>query len=104
MATNNVTIFFQGHDHVFARQQLDGVVYQTLPEPADPSYALYNKDAYRSGDVLPNSGRVRVSVSPQKVRVEYVRSYLPDDATAEHPNGEVAFVYEVAASRPAWKE
>ncbi len=103
MAANGVTIFFQGHDHVFARQQLDGVVYQTLPEPADPFYTLYNKDAYHSGDVLANSGRVRVTVSPQKVRVEYVRSYLPKDATMEHPSGETAFSYEIAASRPASK-
>jgi len=103
LARSGVTIFFQGHDHVFARQQLDGVVYQTLPEPADPSYTLYNKDAYRSGDVLPNSGRVRVTVSPQKVRVEYVRSYLPKDATPQHPDGEIALAYEIAASRPASK-
>ena len=70
-------------------------------EPADPSYTLYNKDAYRSDDVLPNSGRVRVTVSPQKVRVEYVRSYLPKDATPEHPDGAVALAYEIAAPRPA---
>jgi hypothetical protein len=103
MAGSGVTIFFQGHDHVFARQSLDGVVYQTLPEPADPSYTLYNRDAYRSGDVLPNSGRVRVTVSPQIVRVEYVRSYLPKDATPEHPSGEIAIAYEIAAPRPAPK-
>ncbi|MCX5656357.1 MAG: metallophosphoesterase [Planctomycetota bacterium] len=97
MARNRVTIFFQGHDHVFARQQLDGVVYQTLPEPADPYYAFYNKDAYRTGDAFPGSGRVRVTVSPQVVRVEYVRSYLPKDATPEHPDGEVAFAYDIPA-------
>jgi sugar lactone lactonase YvrE/phosphodiesterase/alkaline phosphatase D-like protein len=101
MAANGVTIFFQGHDHVFVRQQLDGVVYQTLPEPADPFYALYNKDAYRSGDILPNSGRVRVTVAPEKVRVEYVRSRLPKDANAQQPDGEVAFAYEIPASKPA---
>ncbi len=95
MAKNRVTIFFQGHDHIFVRQQLDGVVYQTLPLPADPHYAFYSQDAYRTGDVFPGSGRVRVSVSPQKVRVEYVRSYLPRDATQEHPDGEVAFAYEL---------
>jgi len=99
MAASGVTVFFQGHDHVFARQQRDGVVYQTLPEPADPNYALYNKDAYRSGTVLPNSGRVRVTVSPEQARVEYVRSYLPKDATSEHPDGEVAFAYTVAPRR-----
>jgi len=98
MAANHVTVFFHGHDHLFARQQLDGVVYQELPSPADPNYADINAQAYKSGDVLPSSGRVRVTVSPQKVLVEYVRSYLPKDATAAHPDGEIAFSYEIAAA------
>jgi len=93
MAKNGVTIFFQGHDHVYVRQQLDGVVYQELPEPADPNYALYNQQAYRTGDALPNSGRVRVSVAPDKVTVEYVRSWLPKDVTDQHKDGEVAHRY-----------
>ena len=100
MAKNGVTIFFQGHDHIFVRQQLDGVVYQTLPLAADPYYTFYNKDAYRTGDAFPGSGRVRVTVSPEKIRVEYVRSYLPKDATTEPPNGEIAYSYDIAASRP----
>jgi hypothetical protein len=100
MAKNGVTIFFQGHDHIFVRQQLDGVVYQTLPLAADPYCAWYNKDAYRTGDAFPGSGRVRVTVSPEKVRVEYVRSYVQKDATKEHPDGEIAFSYDIAASRP----
>jgi hypothetical protein len=100
MAKTGVTIFFQGHDHIFVRQELDGVVYQSLPEPADPSYTLYNKDAYRTGDALPSSGRVRVTVSPEKVSVEYIRSYLPQDATVAHPDGEVAFHYEISPPGP----
>ena len=28
MVKNGVTIFFQGHDHLFARQERDGMVYQ----------------------------------------------------------------------------
>lgn len=100
MAKSGVTIFFQGHDHIFVRQQLDGVTYQTLPEPADPNFELYNKEAYRSGDALPNSGRVRVRVAQEKVSVEYIRSRLPKDATAEHPDGEVAFRYEISGKEP----
>lgn len=99
MAKNGVTIFFQGHDHIFVKQELDGVVYQSLPLPADPYYALYNRDAYRSGEALPGSGRVRVSVSPEKVGVAYVRSYLPRDETAEHKNGEIGYSYEVLPAR-----
>jgi hypothetical protein len=101
MAKNGVSIFFQGHDHVFAQQQLDGVVYQSLPQPADPSHTLYNKEFYRSGDVLPNSGRVRVTVSSEKVRVEYVRSYLLHDQTEERHDGDVAFSYEITATAPS---
>lgn len=96
MVKYGVTIFFQGHDHIFAKQEKDGVIYQTLPDPANPDYAFNNKEAYLSGDTLPGSGRVRVKVSPEKVQVEYVRSYLPKDATAEHPDGEIAHTYSVS--------
>jgi hypothetical protein len=98
MATNGVTIFFQGHDHLFAHQQLDGVVYQTLPDPANTGTQMPDwASAYRSGDVQPSSGRLRVTVAPEKVRVEYVRSRLPQDATPEHPDGEVSFAYDMPA-------
>jgi hypothetical protein len=81
MAENHVTIFFQGHDHIFVRQELDGVIYQTLPEPANPFYTYENEETYKSGEKQPNSGRVRVSVSPGGVKVDYIRSYLdkPDE-------------------------
>ena len=95
MVKTGVTIFFQGHDHIFVRQQLDGVVYQTLPECADPNYALYNAEAYRSGDKLPNSGYVRVNVSPEGVNVQYIRQYLPQDESLLHTSGEVAFSYTI---------
>jgi hypothetical protein len=97
MAKNGVTIVFQGHDHVFVQQQLDGVVYQTLPEPADPNYTLYNKDAFHTGDVLPNSGRVRVTVAPEKVIVEYIRSWLPKDEIEQHKDREVTYQYSIPA-------
>jgi phosphodiesterase/alkaline phosphatase D-like protein len=81
MVDTGVTIFFQGHDHLFARQELDGVTYVTLPSPADPNYASDNADAYLSGDILPASGHVRVTVSPNGVTVDYIRSYMdgPDE-------------------------
>jgi len=93
MAASKVTIFFQGHDHVWVRQQLDGVTYQTLSEPADPNYALYNAEAYTSGDRLPNSGYTRVRVSPAGVQIDYVRGYLPEDEGAGRVHGAVAFSY-----------
>jgi hypothetical protein len=99
MAKNGVTIFFQGHDHLFARQQKDGMVYQETPNPADDTYTTFNRDAFRSGDILPNSGHLRVTVSPAEVKVDYVRSFLPKDATPDRKNGAVAYSYTVTAGR-----
>jgi hypothetical protein len=96
MAKNKVTIFFQGHDHIFAREELDGVIYQTLPDPANLNPEPVNAVSYPNADIFPNSGRVRVSVGPEKVRVEYIASRLPKDSTEEHPDGEIIFAYEVS--------
>lgn len=92
-----VTIFFQGHDHLYARQELDGVVYQTTPNPADDTYTAFNREAYREGDVLPNSGHLRVAVSPTAVTVEYVRSFLPHDEGEGRAHGAVAATYTIPA-------
>lgn len=97
MVRHGVTIFFQGHDHLYARQELDGVIYQTCPLPADDRYQIFNREAYRSGEVLPNSGHLRVAVAPDKVVVEYVRAVLPADETAVRVNRSIAAHYEVAA-------
>jgi hypothetical protein len=95
MVKTGVTIFFQGHDHLFARQEKDGVVYQEVPNPADPTYQAFNREAYRSGDILPDSGHLRVTVAPDQVKVDYVRAWLPKDETGEQKNGTVAFSYAV---------
>jgi hypothetical protein len=92
-----VTIVFQGHDHLFARQQKDGVVYQETPNPADAGYHTFNRDAYRSGDILPNSGYLRVTVAPASAKVDYIRAWLPHDEQPDRKNGEVAFSYNVTS-------
>ena len=96
---NGVTIFFQGHDHLFARQELDGVIYQSVPNPADNTYTAFNDDAYRSGTVLPNAGYLRVNVAADAVRVEYVREFLPQDESPAQRSGSVAFSYSVSLRR-----
>jgi hypothetical protein len=95
MVKTGVTIFFQGHDHLFARQGKDGVIYQEVPNPADLTYTAFNRESYRSGDILPNTGHLLVTVSPDDVRVDYVRSYLAKDETAQRQQGEIAFSYTI---------
>jgi hypothetical protein len=97
MAKYAVTIFFQGHDHLFAKQERDGIVYQELPMPADQGYVTYNEDRYATGTKLPNSGFLKVTVSPDQVQVDYVRCFLPKDETAQHKTGEIAHSYVIKA-------
>ena len=95
---NGVNIFFQGHDHLFAREVLDGVVYQEVPMPSDSTYnigMLANADAYVS-DTLDGSGHLKVTVSSTCVKVDYIRAYLPADTLSGiHHNREVAFSYTI---------
>jgi hypothetical protein len=97
MVKHGVTIFFQGHDHLYCQQQRDGIIYQEVPMPADHGYVAYNDDRYQSGVKLPNSGHLRVTVSPENVKVEYVRSFLPKDETAQARSGDIAHSYTVKA-------
>jgi hypothetical protein len=78
MVKTGVTIFFQGHDHLFARQEKDGLIYQEVPNPADNTYTAFNADAYDPatislpgasydptyGVTMPNAGYLDVTVSP----------------------------------------
>ena len=73
MSENEVTIFFQGHDHVFAREIVDNVVYQTIPKPAEKIPDNENNYLEFTGEVLVNSGYLRVYVDLSEVRVDYYR-------------------------------
>lgn len=92
-----VDIFFQGHDHVFSHEILDGVTYQAVPMPSDSTYQigyLANGGAYTS-DVMNGTGHIRVNVSSGGIKVDFVRAYLPADETGVHKNREVGFSYTV---------
>jgi hypothetical protein len=98
MADNNVTVFFHGHDHFFAKQELDGVIYQLVPQPSHPNFKKAGQASdygYTTGNILPNSGHLRITVSPQQVKVDYIRAYLIADETGERKNGEAAYSYTI---------
>jgi len=102
MVDTGVTIFFHAHDHVWVTQELDGVIYQEVGSPADRDYVVGNfgKDyTDESSVILPNTGYMRVSVSPEEVEVDYVRTYLPEDENEEQQSGEVAYSYVIPAPK-----
>ncbi|MEI6650290.1 MAG: metallophosphoesterase [Candidatus Moraniibacteriota bacterium] len=73
---SGVQAVFKGHDHFFAKQELDGVTYQTLPQPSHPGDQVITAAAYgyRSGVILGGSGYLRVTVSGSKTTVEFVKA------------------------------
>jgi len=100
---NGVNIYFQGHDHLFAHEVMDGVTYQEVPMPSDSTYrigVLANADAYVS-DTIDGTGHIRVTVSPSCVKVDYIRAYLPADTVSGiHHNRENAFSYTIGNCQP----
>ena len=95
MVKHKVTIFFQGHDHLFCSQEKDGIIYQEIPMPSDKDYTAYNEDRYTSGTRLPNSGFLNVTVSPTGVKVDYIRSFLPTDESPQNKHGSIAHSYTI---------
>ncbi len=109
MVANGVDVFFHGHDHVYVKQDLDGIVYQEVPTPteaighndSDFDGILYgtghldHNAGYTSGEIVENSGHLRVSVSQSHVTVDYVRAYLPEDENAQLVNGMVSHSYTI---------
>jgi hypothetical protein len=94
-----VTAFFHGHDHVYAQEQLDGIVYQEVPHAANDDYGwgfADNRTQYYVGaDLVQNSGYINVTVGPTCVVVDYVRAFLdPED------NGQVARGYTIPLDPP----
>ena len=90
---NRIAAVFKAHDNFYARQELDGVLYLMVPQPSfagNDRIRDLEAYGYKQGTFLGNSGHVRVTVAPDKVTVEYIRSVLPQDETAQRKNGEAA--------------
>ena len=69
-----VDIVFHGHDHFYAKQERDGIIYQLVPQPGTPgnSIASATDYGYLDGTFLPSPGFLRVIVSPENLTVEYI--------------------------------
>ena len=99
MAENGVSIYFHGHDHIYAYEELDDIVYLECPKPDDAGYAWepygygHTENHYSGAVEIQNSGYIRVTVTPDLVTTDYVRSYLPGDGN----NGTIAHTVTIEA-------
>jgi len=101
LVQNKVSIVFHGHDHLFAKQDLDGIIYQLVPQPGHRRYdntRSAQEYGYVHGDVLSAPGFMRIQVAGGKVTAEYVRTYLAADEREGRKNGQVAYSYSIGAS------
>lgn len=97
---HRVNVFFHGHDHFFGKQEKDCLIYQEVPQPSHSRYTGTGQATaygYLEGLILPNSGHIRVNVSPEAVKIEYVRSYPPKNEAGNRKNKDVSASYIIGA-------
>jgi predicted phosphodiesterase len=85
---NKVSVVFHGHDHFYAKQDLDGIVYQEVPQPGYLGNGKPPRSAaeygYLGGTILGSSGHLRVHVSCEQVRVDYLSTSTESAEAAAH--------------------
>ena len=77
LVKGGVAVVFHGHDHFFARQARDGIVYQLVPQPGHPGEGSIRQAAaygYQDGVFCPGAGYLRVAVAASTATVAYVRT------------------------------
>jgi len=93
LVKHQVKAVFHGHDHLYAKQNLDGIVYQAVPQPSAKNFssgASLAKDYhYNVGEIQSSSGHLRIKVSPAQISADYVRSWLPSQETSVRKNRQI---------------
>jgi hypothetical protein len=78
LVQNRVSIVFHGHDHLYAKQDADGIVYQAVSQPGYAGNGKPPRSAadygYASGTILGSSGHLRIRVSGETASVDYISS------------------------------
>jgi hypothetical protein len=74
LVDNGVSAFFHGHDHQYAYEKRDGVVYQALPAAgfSGSGFGVYSTGSGYTIQALNSPGHLRVTVSPSQATVDYV--------------------------------
>ncbi|MEI7492864.1 MAG: T9SS type A sorting domain-containing protein [Bacteroidota bacterium] len=100
MVENRANIFFHGHDHCYAKQELDGMVYQEVPQPSSKNITNItgSQYGYVDGVLMPSRGYLLVTMTDSSAKVDYIRTYLLNEENSGHKNGELAYSYTLKPS------
>jgi len=100
LARYGVSAVFHGHDHLYAMQTLNGIVYQEVPQPGHPGQGVPRFAAdygYQAGTILGGAGHLRIGVSPEKVTVDFVRAQTDSLENDVNRNRQVGHSYIIPA-------
>lgn len=71
---NKVSIVFKGHDHLYVKQELDGIIYQTVPQPSHPGEKIdVTQYGYVGGKGVGGSGFIKVTTSVTEAKVDFIK-------------------------------
>ncbi len=72
---NGVSIVFKGHDHLYVKEEMDGIIYQTLPQPSHAGDGTNSavEYGYGAGKVVGGSGYIRVKADSSRAIVDFVK-------------------------------
>ena len=75
LVENKVGFVFKGHDHLYVKQELDGIIYQTLPQPSHPGDKVNSaiEYGYVNGKVVGGSGFLKVVTSSDSIKVDFIK-------------------------------
>lgn len=91
---SGVTVVFHGHDHFFAKQEKDGLVYQLVPQPGGTKYKTTNfkpEYGYAEGVLFSAPGYMRVTISSKSARIQFVQT----GDGREQQNEKILYTYEI---------
>ena len=94
-----VNVVFHGHDHLFAKQESDGIIYQCLSQPGSKEHGKARQAeeyGYTTGDILNEPGYMRVKVKNDKVFFEFVTTNTIDKLK----NKTVCYSYDIKSAMP----
>jgi len=96
LVKTGVSAVFHGHDHLFVKEELDGIIYQEVPQPGHPSGGTRSAEEYGyTGVILGSSGHVRVTMDEKEAQVDYVRSIVPGVTRVDLLNASVEYSYKI---------
>lgn len=99
LVNNNGSIYFHGHDHFYAKQQKDCIIYQEVPQPSSKNINsnLAAGYGYINGVFFPSRGYLSVTVGQDSVKVDYIKTYLPNEENGTRHNKDIAYSYTIGS-------